>query len=314
LLHSLQCSASGALFAKATVSSALLLLPDFLLIMIGALLFRYAPFDEGLWRGLEQLVYFVLFPSLLFLSTATSDFHGAGTLDVIIVGFGATLSGIALAWLALFARPKPLSFASGTQTAFRFNSYIALAVASRIGGSQGTAFMAILLGLNVPLANVAAVYALARHGKTRVLSAMMRNPLILATLGGLIVNFAGLSLPETVHATLSRLGAASIALGLMTVGAGLRLSGSRESPYLAGWFLAVKLVILPALALAAARALGLAPLEREIVVCFAAMPSASSAYILAVRMGGNGPFVAFLVSLATLLSALTLPLWLTLAN
>jgi len=48
------------------------------------------------------------------------------------------------------------------------------------------------------------------------------------------------------------------------------------------------------------------------VVMFAALPTASSAYVLAVRMGGNGPFVAFLISAGTLISMATLPLWLAL--
>jgi hypothetical protein len=296
------------------VSSALLLLPDFLLIVLGAVLYRFAPFEKGLWAGLEQIVYFVLFPSLLFLSTATSDFHGPGIASVIMIGFGATLTGIVLGSLARIAKPNPLDFASGFQCAFRFNSYISLAAASRLGGAQGTALMAILLGLNVPLANVAAVYALARHGQTHFISAMVRNPLIIATLAGLLCNALGVTLPDTLSATLSRLGAASIALGLMTVGAGLRLSASRASPALQGWFLGVKLLVLPALALFAAMQLGLPPLQRVIVVTFAAMPSASSAYILAARMGGNGPLVAYLVSIGTLISAVTLPLWLTLAR
>ena len=45
-------------------------------------------------------------------------------------------------------------------------------------------------------------------------------------------------------------------------------------------------------------------------MAFAALPTASIAYVLAVRMGGHGAFVAGLVTLSTLLCALSLPLWL----
>ncbi|MEO8937633.1 MAG: AEC family transporter, partial [Burkholderiaceae bacterium] len=56
------------------------------------------------------------------------------------------------------------------------------------------------------------------------------------------------------------------------------------------------------------------PLQREIAILFAALPSASSAYILAVRMGGNGAIVAFLISASTIVSVLTLPIWISIAR
>ncbi len=78
---------------------------------------------------------------------------------------------------------------------------------------------------------------------------------------------------------------------------------------MAFWFLAVKLLALPVLALAVGAWLGLSGLNYQVVVLFAALPTASSAYILAVRMGGDGRSVAWLISVSTLASMVTLPLW-----
>jgi predicted permease len=298
------------------VSFALILLPDFALIFLGALLYRGVRFGEGFWGGLEKLVYFVLFPSLLFISTATAKFDLRATTLFVIAGCALTVAGFALGSAArVFARGSDhASFASGVQTAFRFNSYLALAIAGRLAGSEGIALMALLLGTNVPISNAAAVYALARHGGMSLWSAMVRNPLIIATLGGLLCNVTGLPIPEFVNATLSRLGAASIALGLIAVGAGLRLDGGRMPWPLVSWWLAVKLLALPALALLFAPLLNLTDLQRTMLVVFAALPTASSAYILATRMGGNGPLVAYLISAGTVLSIFTMPLWLFLAR
>jgi predicted permease len=297
------------------LSSVLLLLPDFLLIILGALLYRFAPFQKTMWSSLEEIVYFVLFPSLLFQSTSTANFHAPGTGWLIVAGFIATLAGILLGWLFIvFFKAASLDFASALQTAFRFNSYLALAAATRLGGTQGTALMAILLGLNVPLANIAAVHALARNSESHALKLMLRNPLIIATFLGLASNLLGLVLPEPITTTLGRLGSASIALGLMTVGAGLRLGQSRRHLALKSWMLSVRLLVIPAVTFSLALLMPLSPLQFLIVVLFAALPSASSAYILAVRMGGNGPLVAWLVSIGTVLSAVTLPAWLTLAR
>jgi predicted permease len=103
---------------------------------------------------------------------------------------------------------------------------------------------------------------------------------------------------------------ASIALGLLAVGAGLRLSGLHEGKGIAAYFVTVKLMLVPLIGYCLARWFGLPPLQEQIVVTFCALPTASSAYVLAARMGGNGPFVAFLISSGTVLSVLTLPIWL----
>ena len=54
------------------MSAALLLLPDFLLIVGGALLKRVRGFEAPFWAGLERLVYFVLFPALLLTPRGTA--------------------------------------------------------------------------------------------------------------------------------------------------------------------------------------------------------------------------------------------------
>ncbi|MEN3295245.1 MAG: malonate transporter [Burkholderiales bacterium] len=291
---------------------AAILLPDFALILIGFLLVRVTSWGPQFWSGLEKLVYYVLFPSLLFHATARTSFDFASAGNMLQVALLGTLSGIALGWLSRplpLTRTGPMVFESGLQTAFRFNSYIALAVASRLGGDQGASLMALIMGFAVPLCNMAAVHALV--GKNGgLLKELVKNPLLLATAGGTLFNLLGLQVPELASAILSRTGNASIALGLMAVGAGLRLSGLHEAKGFAAYLLAVKLLVLPAIAYTVGRWLGLPSLQLQIAVIFCALPTAPSAYVLAARMGGHGPFVAFLVSASTLLSAVTLPLWL----
>lgn len=291
-----------------------ILIPDFSLILLGFLLFRHAGWGVEFWKGLEKLVYFVLFPSLLFYATARTplDFTESGKL--LQTALLATTAAVALGWLAkpLF-KVGPMIFESGVQTTFRFNSYIALALASRLAGDRGTSLMALIIGFAVPLCNMAAVHALA-HNRGGLGMALIKNPLLIATIGGMGFNLAGLHLPETLGALFSRLGNASIALGLITVGAGLRLAGVARSQGISAYFLVVKLVLLPTIGYFLGRWFGLAPLHLQLVVMYCALPTASSAYVLAARMGGDGPFVAFLVSAGTLLSVATLPLWLLLVT
>ena len=287
---------------------ALLLLPDFVLIALGWVVCRHTPLNRPVWDGVERLVYHLLFPALLFGAIVRYPLQPGTLLPLAGSTLAAVGVGIVLA-MALKRAPgvDARLHASGAQTAFRFNTYVALALAERVGGTQGLAWMALLVAVSVPVCNVAAVWPLARHGGQGVLRELARNPLILATVAGLICNLLGLRVPEIAALTLSRMGAAALPLGLMAVGAGLQVGALREAPRLAAAFMAIKHLAMPLTAVLLVRALGL-PIEQQmIVVAFTAMPTASSAYVLAVRMGGHGGFVAGLVSLSTLIAMLTLP-------
>lgn len=292
----------------------LLLLPDFGLILLGWALYRLVDFGENFWSGLEKLVYFVLFPALLFKALASTRIDFAVAAPLFASGAAALGCGVVLGLLAapLFKQQKTL-FASRFQCAFRFNSYLGLAVIGKLHGAAGIAAMGILIGAMVPLANMASVWVLARHGNLGVFREMARNPLVLATLAGFAYSASGLALPDALAQLLGRLGQAAIALGLLAVGAALKLRGASGSHGASCYLLAVKLLAVPAAGLLAASSLGLSGVYFDTVIVFAALPTATSAYILAVRMGGDGPGVAWLVSANTLLAMLTLPVWLTVA-
>ena len=291
------------------MSDALLLLPDFALIVCGWGLCRYTALSRPVWEGAEKLVYYLLFPALLFSSILRYPLQPGALLSLAGAGVAVTVVGVLLSYaLRLWPGVDARLHASGAQTAFRFNSYVALALAERLAGTQGVAWMALLIALCVPLVNVAAVWPLARHGGQGYLRELVRNPLIVSTVAGLACNLLGLKLPELVMITLGRMGAAALPLGLMAVGAGLMLGALKESPKLAASLLTIRHLLLPALGIVLVVWLDLPPAQQAVVVAFTALPTASSAYVLAVRMGGHGGFVAGLITLSTLLGMAGLPL------
>jgi len=298
------------------LTTSLLLLPDFALILLGFALRRLLQLGDHFWSGVERLVYYVLFPALLFNALLRTRIDWLAAAPLLATAASALGSGMLLALAGrAFLAMTPRTFASVFQCGFRYNSYIGLAVAGKLFGADGIAVMGILVGAMVPPANIAAVWMLARHGEAGLWRELARNPLIAATLAGLLGNAAGVSLPEPLAQFLGRLGEAAIALGLLAVGAALKLHG-REALGVGragtAWLLAVKLVAMPLVAWWVAPRLGLQGLYRDAVLAFAALPTASSAYILAVRMGGDGASTAWLVSASTLAAMLTLPLWLAL--
>ena len=293
------------------MSDALLLLPDFALIVCGFLICRFTALGRPVWDSAERLVYVLLFPALLFTAIVRNPLALGIALPLVGSALTVVAAGVLLAYgLRAFPGVDARLHASGAQTAFRFNSYVALALSERLAGSAGVAWMALLVSVCVPLCNVAAVWPLARHGGHRFARELVRNPLILATASGLLFNLLGLKLPALLDTTLGRIGAAALPLGLMAVGAGLQVGALREGPRLAAALLTIKHAVMPALALALVLTLGLPAGQQLVVVAFAALPTASSAYVLAVRMGGHGGFTAGLVTLSTLIGMAGLPLWL----
>ncbi|MEY2617158.1 MAG: hypothetical protein RL522_160 [Pseudomonadota bacterium] len=289
-----------------------LLFPDFSLILCGWLLCRYTSLDRKVWEPVEALVYYFLFPVLLFHSVVRQPLDLGAASTLIISGVTLGLSGIAMAYVLphlpfIGHHIDRRDHAAGAQTAFRFNSFIGLALVDRMAGPQGMQMLAILMGFCIPLLNTGAVWPMARQSGTHLGAAIVRNPLIIATAGGLLANMAGLSIPSWLEPTVTRIGSASIALGLMAAGAGLRLGSLAQNKALATGLLAIKHLLLPLLALGLARVMRLDPVQASTLLCLSALPTASSSYVLASRMGHNGAFVAALVTLSTLLAALSIP-------
>ena len=292
------------------MNTALLLLPDFALILLGVAIRRWMHLGDHFWNGVEKLVYFILFPALLVNAIIKTRLDPASAMPLLGTAFAAMAGGMLLGLLPrLFSKLPALTYASMFQCAYRFNSYIALAVAGMLFGSPGIATMGLIVGAAVPLANLVSVWMLARHGEVGVWREVARNPLIWGTATGFLLNLLGFLPPAPLQAFLGRLADASIALGLITVGAALRLESTPGVRGFSLWLVGVKLLALPLIALSVGGLLGLDDLNYQMVVLFAAMPTASSAYILAMRMGGDGRSVAWLISATTLGSMLTLPLW-----
>ena len=224
------------------------------------------------------------------------------------MGFTAILISNSMPYWPLIRNKIDLrDHAASAQIGFRFNSFIALALVERLAGAEGLLLIAVLIGFCVPMFNVGAVWPMARHGESGMLRELIRNPLILATTSGLAFNFLGFRVPEVLDPSLSRIGAASLALGLMSAGAGMELKALNQGKFLGSLVLAIKHLVVPCLAWALAQLFQLPPLQTTVLLIFSGLPTASTCYVLASRMGYNGGYVAGLVTLSTLLGVLSLP-------
>ena len=292
--------------------------PIFLIIVLGVCLRRTKLFPAEAWPPVERITYYVLFPSLLFVSLATAEMNDLPVLEMAIGVIGAPAI---LALLLLVLRPKLTldgpGFTSLTQGAIRFNTYIGVPLVIAFYGADTIALGALFIGFMVPFINVVCVWVLAKYGDGGasthgMASEMARNPLIIACLAGIAVNVSGLGLAVPFEPLFDLLGKAAPPVGLRCVGAGLDIVAARAGRLWVVFSAALKLAVMPLIALALGTALGMDALAIKVLVIFHALPTAPSAYILARQMGGDARLMAGILTTQTALGIITLPAWIAL--
>jgi predicted permease len=294
------------------------LMPVFLLIVLGVVLKRSLMRLETQWHGLERLTYYILFPALLIQTLVKADLS-----KVPVAGVGGALlvSTLAMSILCLALRPALSrskidgpAFSSIFQGAIRWQTYVALSVCASLYPDIGLALASVAMVAIIPLVNVLSVTVLAHYASperqsVRVIAmTVVRNPLIWACVIGIVINVLHIPLPRIWHAVADALGNSSLAIGLLVTGAGLRLEGLFRPSVAATLGVIFKLLLMPALAVALAIAFGLSGPNLVIVTACAAVPSSPSAYVLARQMGGDAPLLAQIITLQTILAAITMPI------
>jgi len=300
------------------------LLPVFTVIVLGYYLRQSALLDAAAWRGLENLCYFVLFPVLLVKTLAVADIGSAE-----IVRFsGALLFAIfAMTGLLLLAYPllhryfrvSPAAFTSLVQGATRWHGFIALSIVGLLIGDAGVAYMAVTMAVIIPPLNIINVIVLAHYGEAessllQVLGKLLKNPFILACALGAFLNITGLGLMPLLYNIADIIGSGALGLGLLTVGAGIHLSGIRDHRGLVVFGALLRLLGMPVLMLLGCLLFGVDGMPRTVAMLAGAVPTAASSFVLARQMGGDAPLMANLITLQVIGAVVTLPLFIWLSH
>jgi len=286
--------------------------PIFALILLGLGLRRSGFPGDGFWPAAERFTYFLLFPALLVHRLALSRLgdYAVGPVAVVIVALLLGMTALVCV-LRPWLKVDGPAFTSVYQGVIRFNTYVGLAVVLAVFHADGGTVAALVMAIMIPLINVLCVLVLTVHAggsatMAGVARGLLTNPLILGCLTGIGLNLSGIGLPWGSAAVLEILARAALPLGLLAVGAGLRLEGLARPGLLAAAS-ALKLVALPALAAGLCWVMQPGRLETAVLVTFAALPGAPTAYILARQMGGDVPLIAAIVTVETAAALVTLP-------
>lgn len=297
------------------------LIPVFSLIALGAVLRRFKLLTPEGWSALERLTYFVLFPPLMFMSIVEGRFAGGEALwlGLTLAATVATMGALMLTMRPLLAKDGA-QFSSVFQAGIRWNGYVTLGVLAGLYGDEGVALSAVGFATLVPMNNVMSVLVLSRYAGSepapfkRVVRSIITNPLIISTVVAILLVSVGVRVSKPVGETLNLLGDATVALGLICVGAALDISSMKEArwPLIAGTLL--RLVVMPAVTVGLAYAIGLSSMVFQVAVVCASAPVATSAYILSRQLGGDSKLMANIITLSTLLSLFTIPATILLAQ
>lgn len=288
--------------------------PVFALLVIGYLARRYDFPGSAFWPPAEKATYFVLFPSLLVSRLSQADLASVQS-SLLVTAVLSML--LILSLLVLLIRPLlsvgNAQFTSVYQGSLRFNTYVALAVSAALMPEQGVVLAAVMTALMIPALNLLCVLIFAWFGESRpsikgVLKTLARNPLILACLLGIALNLTGIGLPAPARPVLGLLGGMALPLGLLAVGAALNLRVLKHSGPAVVAASLFKLIVCPLIAFALSRLFGLSEAASLVLLIFASVPTATTAYILARQLGGDAELMANIITTQTLISLLSMPL------
>jgi malonate transporter len=298
--------------------------PIFLIIATGYLLHKTKVADETVWSAVEHICFYLLFPFLIIRTLSRANLGSVPIIDFMIVLVVAILGMAAILILiqAFVWKRYPESgpsFSSVFQGATRFHGFVAIAVIGPLYGDDGVTLAALALAIMVPLLNVISVIVLSVYGRSdskpevaAVLKKIATNPLIIACGIGLLFNYFGI--PKILFDTVDIIGSGGLGLALLAVGAGLKLDQAAQHKMLLTIGVLTRLIGMPAIVIAMSWLVGLEGVARTVAIIAGAVPTASSAYVMARKMGGNAELMSSIVTFQVIAAFFTLPLFVYIAD
>ena len=296
------------------------IVPVFILIAIGYGLRKSDFLPDATWRPIEKLSINLLYPGFLVPAIWDADLSGG---SAGAAGGSAVTAVLIVGALTLLAKPllkiDGPAFTSVFQGTIRWNSFVFLPVIQSAYGAEGLALAAVMIACIIPVTNIACVAVLARWGADQrgvsplaLTRAMLANPILVACLTGLALNFLHVPPIPGISDTLKLLGGAALPLGLIVAGAGLSFAEVARRKWTVAGVTVVKLMVMPPLMWGLCVLYGGNELAQATALLCGAAPGAAAAYLLARQMGGDAPLMAGIVALTTVGSALGIPVALAL--
>lgn len=292
------------------------LFPVFALILFGSLLKRWRLTDDVFLKMADRLTYFIFFPALLFwkIGGASAALTNATGLYKAVICAVLTVYVLSTLFIKLY---KVSDFKAGTfsQSCFRFNSYIGVAIVLSALGEDGIKQFGILIGMIIPIINVLCVSTLIWFSEEKVeparrlwqtLKALISNPLIVACISGIIYANIWQGFPPFIDNTLKLASYVALPLAMLSIGGALTLTTVRDHFKLSLIAAIFKLLVLPLVGYGFLVAFGVSELGLKIGLIYFTLPTSPALYILSSQLNSDTNLASASIALSTILSFFSL--------
>ena len=292
------------------------LFPVFALLFFGHLLKRFGFTHDVFLRTADKLIYYIFFPALLFWkigATAANQIGDPGLYKATVCAV-ASIYVLSSFYIKVF---KVSSYQAGSfsQSCYRFNTYIGMAVVLNALGEDGTRYFSILIGLIIPLINIFAVTTLSWHVEKKValpqrmlltVKALVSNPLIIACFAGMLYSKAVGAFPVFIEGTFRLASSMTLPLALFSIGGALTAGGLKKYFKLSLVACMFKLAILPAVGYYFLNAFDVTGISFKVGMIYFALPTSTALYILSSQLSSDTQLASAAIALSTMLSLISL--------
>ena len=306
--------------------SANVIVPIFLLIMLGYALTRLKVWDAHFLKIANNVCFKVLLPVLLFYNVATANIFEVfnGKLIIYVCLCACALCGLLFLIVPLFVKDKKRRGVM-IQGTFRSNFLLfGVPLGLSIGGAAGSVLAAVVASFYVPVINMLSVislYAFSDAENKSLKSALIgivKNPLVIGGVSGLVFslirNSIGFELPYMIDTTLSNIKSTATPLAFLILGGDLKFGNMLRNVKFSIFSVLGKTVLIPAMMLPISALLGFNQLEMAILVAVFATPNAVSSYAMARNYEADYDLAGEIITLGTLLSILTIFVFITITK
>ncbi|MCO5065578.1 MAG: AEC family transporter [Rhizobiaceae bacterium] len=279
-------------------------------------------------EGVSAFAVNVAMPLLLFRTMIGADFHGTAPWAFWGVYFAAAIVAWTVGHLIttrVFGRDSQAGVVGGVSSAF--SNLVLLGIPFILGvlGQPGFEILSLLISIHLPTMIIASIILFELFGGAgekmqplRIVRTFVQkmavNPLIVAIVIGQIWRITGMAMPALPLRLVDALASTAGPIALFAMGLGLRRFGISGNIRPALVLSAVKLMLMPAVALWLAWLVGLPPLTAKVAVAAAALPSGVNSYLIASQFGTGQALASNQMTLATACAVFTTALWLSLAQ
>ncbi len=292
------------------------LIPIFALIIFGYLFKKISFPSHDFWPMADKLTYYILMPSLLILTLSQAKFENNSFELILSSTLAIFLTLLTLVIFNKFNQTNSSSFTSVVQGGIRFNTYVFLALSGSIFGSEGLVIAAIIISFAIPILNIFCISIFAIYSDNQkinilfILKSIFKNPLIIASIIGVLINILGFQMPLSLENFLKILSAAALPLGLLSIGYALVLKDIKSAKKDMLVSIIAKFIVLPAFIFFISKYLELDALAISVLVLFAIMPTAPSSFILARELKGDLQLITSIITVQTILATIFLTIFL----